>query len=404
MKRAIVLSGGGSKGAYEIGFWKALRKLGISYDIVTGTSIGALNGAFMTMNDYPEAIRLWYFVNYNNIIDEDISDTYADPSGRRKIIKTYVKGALTGGMSVVSMENTIEEYLDVDKFFSSPIDYGLVTVSFPSLKPITMTKKDLTKENIKDYLIASASCFPAFKIKQIDNNKFIDGGYYDNLPINLAIDMGADEVIAVDLRAVGNTKSVKNKNVPITMIMPRNDIGNFLVIEKDYARRAMRFGYNDTLKTYGKLEGNLYTFKKGSLSRNYNRNGIKFQTLLNTYSNGLVGKIAFKKMLLENYEKDFNEVLENTAKAFDVDESKIYRTSVINILIKKKYSHSSDVSLASIKKDIKNNKLGKNVVSKELILYIYNELNNNKRKSILELAQLFPKSFLSALYLLTIER
>ena len=404
MKRAIVLSGGGSKGAYEIGFWKALRKLGISYDIVTGTSIGALNGAFMTMNDYPEAIRLWYFVNYNNIIDEDISDTYADPSGRRKIIKTYVKGALTGGMSVVSMENTIEEYLDVDKFFSSPIDYGLVTVSFPSLKPITMTKKDLTKENVKDYLIASASCFPAFKIKQIDNNKFIDGGYYDNLPINLAIDMGADEVIAVDLRAVGNVKSVKNKNVPITMIMPRNDIGNFLVIEKDYARRAMRFGYNDTLKTYGKLEGNLYTFKKGSLSRNYNRNGIKFQTLLNTYSNGLVGKIAFKKMLLENYEKDFNEVLENTAKAFDVDESKIYRTSVINILIKKKYSHSSDVSLASIKKDIKNNKLGKNVVSKELILYIYNELNNNKRKSILELAQLFPKSFLSALYLLTIER
>lgn len=404
MKRAIVLSGGGSKGAYEIGFWKALRKLGISYDIVTGTSIGALNGAFMTMNDYPEAIRLWYFVNYNNIIDEDISDTYADPSGRRKIIKTYVKGALTGGMSVVSMENTIEEYLDVDKFFSSPIDYGLVTVSFPSLKPITMTKKDLTKENVKDYLIASASCFPAFKIKQIDNNKFIDGGYYDNLPINLAIDMGADEVIAVDLRAVGNTKSVKNKSVPITMIMPRNDIGNFLVIEKDYARRAMRFGYNDTLKTYGKLEGNLYTFKKGSLSRNYNRNGIKFQTLLNTYSNGLVGKIAFKKMLLENYEKDFNEVLENTAKAFDVDESKIYRTSVINILIKKKYSHSSDVSLASIKKDIKNNKLGKKVVSKELILYIYNELNNNKRKSILELAQLFPKSFLSALYLLTIER
>ena len=44
--RAVVLSGGGSKGAYEIGVWKALRKLHISYDIVTGTSVGALNAAF----------------------------------------------------------------------------------------------------------------------------------------------------------------------------------------------------------------------------------------------------------------------------------------------------------------------------------------------------------------------
>ena len=47
MKRAIVLSGGGGKGAYQIGFWKAIRELDIEYNIVTGTSIGSLNGAFM---------------------------------------------------------------------------------------------------------------------------------------------------------------------------------------------------------------------------------------------------------------------------------------------------------------------------------------------------------------------
>ena len=50
--RAVVLSGGGSKGAYEMGVWKALRKLHISYDIVTGTSVGALNAAFMVQKDY----------------------------------------------------------------------------------------------------------------------------------------------------------------------------------------------------------------------------------------------------------------------------------------------------------------------------------------------------------------
>ena len=49
--KAIVLSGGGSKGSYQIGAWKALRKLKINYDIVTGTSVGALNGALMVQKN-----------------------------------------------------------------------------------------------------------------------------------------------------------------------------------------------------------------------------------------------------------------------------------------------------------------------------------------------------------------
>ena len=58
MKRAIVLSGGGGKGAYQIGVWKALRKKKIHYDIVTGTSVGALNGALMTQKEYHKAVLL----------------------------------------------------------------------------------------------------------------------------------------------------------------------------------------------------------------------------------------------------------------------------------------------------------------------------------------------------------
>ena len=49
--RAVVLSGGGSKGAYQIGVWKALRQLNIKYEIVAGTSVGALNGAMMVQKN-----------------------------------------------------------------------------------------------------------------------------------------------------------------------------------------------------------------------------------------------------------------------------------------------------------------------------------------------------------------
>ena len=46
-KRAVVLSGGGAKGGYQIGVWKVLRQMGFTPDIVVGTSVGALNGALM---------------------------------------------------------------------------------------------------------------------------------------------------------------------------------------------------------------------------------------------------------------------------------------------------------------------------------------------------------------------
>jgi len=59
MKRGIALSGGGTKGSYELGVWKALNELGIDYQIVTGTSIGSINGALMATGDYDRAYELW---------------------------------------------------------------------------------------------------------------------------------------------------------------------------------------------------------------------------------------------------------------------------------------------------------------------------------------------------------
>ena len=85
MKRAIVLSGGGSKGAYQMGVWKALLKLNIKYDIVTGTSVGALNAALMTQKTYYRGLNLWKNLNYKMIFKD--YDSFSDES---KVIKNYV--------------------------------------------------------------------------------------------------------------------------------------------------------------------------------------------------------------------------------------------------------------------------------------------------------------------------
>lgn len=404
MKTAIVLSGGGAKGAYQIGFWKAIRRLGIKYDIVTGTSIGALNGAFMVQKDYHNAFLLWNFMHYNQVLNQDFKGSIFDSKQRKQIVLNYIKGAAKGGLEVPGLENIIDKYLNKDLFYNSNIDYGLVTVKFPSLKPVMLTKKEIEPEKLKDYLIASASCFPAFKMKEINNELYIDGGYYDNMPVELAIKLGADNIICVDLRAIGFKRDSKKYNVPIMTISSKNSIGNFLVLEKKQARRAIKLGYNDTMKAFNKLDGDFYTFRLGSLNRNYSRLYDIFISNLEKYIDIDNKSIKYKKFYGRQKEEYFNKILENVMKAFNIEEQQIYRTSHVNVLLKKIIKDELNNSLNSVKKIIKEEKLGKKLIDKKLICYIFKEMQANKKKSktLLNLSVLFPDSFLCAVYLKTI--
>lgn len=404
MKRAIVLSGGGGKGGYQIGFWKAIRKIGINYDIVTGTSIGALNGAFMVQGNYIDALKLWINMDYSKAFSGGMDNNkFSSKTGKKNIIKKYATAALSGGLTVDKLEEVIKNNLKIDRFYSSDVDYGLVTVKFPSMKPVMLTKKEIKKENLTDYLLASASCFPAFKMKEINNESYIDGGYYDNMPIDLAISMGAEEIIAVDLRAPGIIRKQKKSNIPIKIISPKSNIGNFLVLEKEQARRSIKLGYNDTMKFFGKLDGNYYTFKKDSLKRNYNRLSNRFYKNMNIYLNTYDNK-KIKRLYGEEKEKYFGDILENTMKAFELDNTNIYRTIVANALIKMHLKKEEKLSFNKVKKMINSGKFTKSSLNKEIICYIYYEilLKSKNKKVIKKTAEILPESFLCAMYLKTI--
>lgn len=80
-KKAVVLSGGGAKGGYQIGVWKVLRQMGFTPDIVVGTSVGALNGALMALDNFDAALDIWenmsmdsVFQNFVNMSDEENPD------------------------------------------------------------------------------------------------------------------------------------------------------------------------------------------------------------------------------------------------------------------------------------------------------------------------------------------
>lgn len=397
--RAIVLSGGGAKGSYEIGFWKAIKKLNIKYDIVTGTSVGALNGALMVQKDYLKALFLWYNLKYDDVFE--IKGNYSSED----IKKFYKDGILKGGIDIYNLEKTIKKYINIKKFFKSDIKFGLITVKFPSLKHVEMTKEKLNKNNLVDYLIASASCFPAFKLKKIDNTLYLDGGFYDNMPINLAITMGATEIIAVDLDEIGIKRKVKY-DADITYITPKNKIDSFLKFEKNSSRRGIRLGYNDTMKYYNKLDGNKYTFKLNNLKDNFNKYKDKYLNNMDIIinKNYVIENTIFKRIYKSNksFEREFNKILEKLGYVFLIDDSYIYKVNKFNDILITRFNKIS-LDLSNIEKNLNKNKFKMFLNNSNMIKYLYELMKNKDYKKINKLCFLFPNEFLMAIYIKTIK-
>lgn len=264
MKRALVLAGGGSKGAYEVGFVKALNELGITYQIITGTSIGALNGCLLAQKEQKALEELWDHMDYSTVFagnfDEKFSFDIETMLNQSNLVFSFFKNYIKEkGADITPLKNVIRELLDEDKLLSSEIDFGLCTVKFPSLKPLFITKEEMEKEHIFDYLISSASCFPAFPIYTFNEQSYIDGGYYDNVPIDLALDMGADEVIVVDMHEeVTHQHYLHRPNIIYTT--PYLDLGSFMDFTRNSLDRNKRIGYQTAMKYFGNYVGVKYTF------------------------------------------------------------------------------------------------------------------------------------------------
>jgi len=403
MKTAVVLSGGGAKGAYQIGVWKALRKLGINYDIVTGTSVGALNGVLMVQQDFHSAINLWTNIDYNFVFDKEKVNL------NQNIYLSYVKEFIKdGGMNVSKLEDNIDSFLDKKRFFASNIDYGIVTYNLSKMKKEILTKNDLNPQNIKDYIIASATCYPAFKIKKINDEKYIDGGYYDTLPINLAIELGADRIIAVDLKAPGIRQKIKYKNKEIISIIPNNNIGSFLKFDKYVSRRNIKYGYNDTLKAFGKFVGKKYTFYKipynffvKSVQEKFNKNLNNYFNEHKTMKEQL--KMILSKLILNYNKSQIIDVIEFTGGVLKIEDTKIHFLNCYNYLLKKEFKKIPAIDEMIIKEKINKKDFDSLLGSKYIVKYIYQILKNKKKyMEIYSLVPIFKKEFLSAMYLISI--
>ena len=385
---AIVLSGGGAKGAYEMGVWKALRRLRIKYQIITGTSIGALNGMLMVQNDFYKCLKMWKNINYDMIYDN-----FGNVKTTQEMYLAYLNKIIDGGIDTEKIERLIEENYRPNKIYKSKIQFGVVAYSLKSRKVIYATKKNTRPDKLKKYILASATCFPVFKPTKIGTDTLIDGGYYDNLPINLAIDLGATEIIAVDLGSIGFRKRVRNKGIKITYIQPNNKLHSFLMFDSNVTKRMINLGYNDTMKVFKRLEGNLYTFKKGSINNLYYKNKSKILEICQKLD--YVGNFKDFYNLKEPIKK-FNQIVEDTLEIFKIPVDKVYNSRNINKYLFEELDKTDTVEFDKFELDEIKKMFNSAIITK----YIYLKLKDCDKINIV--FNFFPKEFASAIYLLAV--
>ena len=262
----LVLEGGGAKGAYHIGAYKALQELGIEIGGISGTSIGALNGALLVQGNIKALEDVWINTKSSDLfdIDEKTEKAISDLKNfnLHEINLPYLLNVSkeiinNRGLDTSRIRALLEELIDEDKIRNSSLDFGIVTVNLTDKKPMEILKEEIPVGHLVDYLLASAN-LPAFKQETMDGKKFLDGGFHDNLPIGVLLKKGYTDIIAVRTFGMGIVKKQRKKNLNITYIQPVESLGGVLEFNTVQAERNMKLGYYDAMKVFKKLKGYKY--------------------------------------------------------------------------------------------------------------------------------------------------
>lgn len=189
--RALCLSGGGSRGAFAVGaLMHLMHNLNMHYDIITGISVGALNGSFLAQykkgeehKAIEELHKIWCGVNNRTIWKHWFPFGMVHSLWKKSL---YQSGPL---------EKLVDEMLDTKRVANSgkQLRVGFVELNSGTLLYFTEKHSDL-----KNAVKASAA-FPSFfkPVKIKDYGLCLDGGIEDVVPLKAAIDLGAEHITII---------------------------------------------------------------------------------------------------------------------------------------------------------------------------------------------------------------
>lgn len=260
----LVLAGGGAKGAYQIGAWKALREMGITFEAIAGVSIGSINGALIAAGDYDKAIEMWNSVSLDKGVK--INETLPDPDNlfSKKNWGALFKEVLrNGGIDASPLEEYIKVYIDEKKIRENNIPLGIITVQLnQKVSGLELFIDEIPEGELVDYLLASSN-IPLVTNIGPEGEKYLDGGVYDNTPVMTLKKRGYNRLIVIDIaniKGVAYNLDFSNSNIVYIKPYDTDDLGAAFDFDPELNKKRMALGYLDAKKAFGELKGNIYHF------------------------------------------------------------------------------------------------------------------------------------------------
>ena len=372
----IVLEGGGAKGAYQIGAWKALREAGVRIKGIAGASVGSLNGALICMDDLEKAEDIWKNIEYSRVMD--VSDETIKALKKKdfkalnmqEILNSGFQFIKDGGFDVTPLENLIAEVVgDESRIRESDRELFAVTYSVSEHKELAVDVKSGEEGSVKDMLLASAY-FLAFKNEKLGGKRYRDGGGFNNVPLGVLLDKGYEDIIVIRIYGWG-FDSEKVTKIPdganVYHIAPRQDLGGILEFDKKQSRKNMTLGYYDAKRFLYGLAGRIYYIDAPGSEPYYFDKMMSELELLKIYVeedldqetreslNGyrMFTETLFPRMAVEfklkddwNYRDLYIAILEDLAKRLKINRFQIYTVDrLIGKIMMKLHSLDSRIPL-----------------------------------------------------------
>ena len=362
----LVLEGGGAKGAYQIGAWKALREADVKIKGIAGASVGSLNGALICMDDLDRAEEIWKNIDYSQVMSvsnetmEALKKKDFKSLNLQELIAKGFQLVKDGGFDITPLKDLIANVVgDETKIVDSDRELYSVTYSVSDRKELVVDLRKGEMGTVKDMLLASAY-FLAFKNEKLGGKRYMDGGGFNNVPLDVLIDHGYEDIIVIRIYGWGADKERVVKipdGTKVYHIAPRQDLGGILEFDKKQARKNLTLGYYDAKRFLYDLAGRIYYIDAPKTEPYYFDKMMSEMELLKLYMKDMIGEdglealsgyrvfteTLFPKLALDfklkegwDYKDMYLGLLEDLAKRLKVKRFRIYTVEALLFEIRKK--------------------------------------------------------------------
>ena len=336
----LVFDGGGARGAYQIGAWKALREAGVKLNAVAGTSVGALNGALVCMGDMEKAEDIWSKMTFSSVMDVDdewMERLFRKETTIREFLNEGWSRLKDGGIDITPLKELIHEVIDEEKIRNSSIEFCLLTFSVSDFKELDLSVEDIPEGLLEEFLLASAYLI-GFKNERLHGKKYIDGGVINNVPLSSLVKRGYENIIEVRIYGPGREPRVKMPETGVKYeIGPRVKLGSIIEFSGRRSRQNMKIGYFDAKRMLYGLEGFIYYVEQTYDDHYYEKlmSGIKEIEKAET-------AFALKLSFGHSDKELFMGMLEAAAKLLRVPKYQIYTVDQLYDIVYNKYEILGD--------------------------------------------------------------